>query len=93
MITWETSDLIWVPGRALGRFLTLSTKEEESMMGWVLEKSLFILRASLQTERVDLFFRKLLKAAIDGALYHSMCVKTCEKTELQLVVENSSQIK
>ena len=59
--------MMWVPGRALGRFLILSTNEEESAMGCaVVEKSLFILRASLHTERVDLFFRKLVKDAIDG---------------------------
>lgn len=87
-VTWETCVLILVPGRSLGRSLILWAKEGESTAAWV-EKNLPIM-SSLHVG--DLFFNKLLKAAMNGSfkLCHTTKYTTNTPTLLEepLAVDN-----
>lgn len=65
LITWETSFLMFVPGRSLGRSLSLwandEEEEEESGKGLVLVENNF-------PEKLHLFLIRFLRAAINGTL-------------------------
>ena len=61
--------MILVPGRSFGRSLILRAKDEESSTkGWD-ESFLFIIVVIGSLHAINLFFNKLLKAAIDAELH------------------------
>jgi len=66
--TWETCVLILVPGRSLGKSLSLWAKEGEAAAASE-ENNLLIITSSLHVGIDDeFFFNKLLKAAIYGGV-------------------------